>query len=182
MQKSLGVKDIEDIINPFEINLVTSENKPKLYFIYRMNKQNPYINYLIHYNTGISGETTIGHWVALVIDNINKTANFFDSYGRFPDDSLNLISKEYRKKTKQNQRDIGEFMYTLLDEGYELRYNDKQYQKISNNINTCGRWVATFIVFINQGGKEENFEKFINKLKKIFSIKNNDELIVKLTE
>lgn len=182
MQKSLSYFDIEKIVEPFKIHLVMAENKAKLYFIYRMNKNQDYINYLIHYKTGIKGDNTVGHWVALVLDNKNKTANFFDSYGRFPDDSLEFISEKYRIETDQNQRDIGEFMYNLAEEGYELRYNDKQYQKIGYNINTCGRWVSTFIIFINKGGKEENFEQFINKMKNIFSIKMNDKLIVKLTE
>ena len=181
MEKSLSYYDVIKILGKIKVHLVTADNKAKMYFIYRMNRKKRYINFLIHYKTGINGDIDIGHWVGLVIDNKNKVVTFFDSYGRFPDDSLELISKEYRIRTNQNRRDIGEFMYSLGEEGYELRYSEKQYQKVSNNINTCGRWVAFFMIFLNDGGKEENFYEYVNKLKKLLMCKSKDELVVKIT-
>lgn len=75
-----------------------------------------------------------GHWVCLMKrDNIIE---FFNSYGGFPDDSLDKIPLQFRKKTGQEYPLLS---LLLLNSPYELEYNEFSFQKKNKNIKTCGR-------------------------------------------
>jgi len=182
MNRSLSYQEICKIIqNDNCTYLVTAKEKSKMYFVANANKCN-YINFVIHYQTNNTEKIIDGHWVSLVIDKVNKIIYFFDSYGRFPDDSLNDIKPWYRIETNQNQRDVGEFMYEMSQLGYGLKYNEHKLQKYKDGVNTCGRWVGLFCLFINNGYDEEDFFEYVDQLKYNNNFKNLDQVSIFLTE
>jgi len=76
-----------------------------------------------------------GHWVAIFLLD-NNTIEFFNPYGGWPDDSLKHISKEFRDKTYQDKPYLS---LLLLNSPYELTYNEFKFQKMKDDIKTCGR-------------------------------------------
>jgi hypothetical protein len=79
-----------------------------------------------------------GHWCCLwKLD--NNTVSFFNSYGGFPDDTLDFIPEHFAQISNQNYP----YLSLLMDRcPYELTYNEYEYQKHGKNIKTCGRWVT----------------------------------------
>lgn len=180
--KSLSYGDIVRIAEVSNIHLVTAKDKQRIYFIIRMYPNERFCNFVIHYQTGSEGGILMGHWVCMVVDKSEKKITFFDSYGRFPDDSLKSIEREYREITYQNQRDIGEFLANMMEEGYKIYYNEHKFQKLGPGINTCGRWVAIFLNYMNRGYDGEKFKRYIEIMLNSYNIKNKDSLSVILTE
>ncbi len=181
MDKSLSYDDIKKIFNN-NVYLVTSKDKAKMYFLSNASVK-PYTNFVIHYQTSDDNNNHFGgHWVCLVVSRVNKEVFFFDSYGSFPDDSLNKIPEWYRIQTNQNQRDVGIFMSEMAADGYKLHYNQHKLQKLNPGINTCGRWVGTFMKFINEGYDEEDFFEFVKFIKKEYKLKDFDSVTLFLTK
>lgn len=79
-----------------------------------------------------------GHWCCLwKLD--DDTVSFFNSYGGFPDDSLEYIPEHFARISNQNHP----YLSLLLDiSPYKLTYNEHAYQKKGKNIKTCGRHVC----------------------------------------
>ena len=56
--------------------------------------------------------------------------------------NLNYYNKSFRKKTHQDHRYLTKLLYKFsLNPKNEVHYNELRTQKLSNNINTCGRHV-----------------------------------------
>lgn len=110
-----------------------------------------------------------GLWVGLV--NKPKTIYFFCSYGYFPDDHLHYTNVKFRKS---NNMDYGYLSYLLLHTNKTIDYNDKQLQKVDNNINTCGRWVG---MFFRLNKSNNAFSKIFMKVPQ----DKRDKLITELT-
>jgi hypothetical protein len=84
-----------------------------------------------------------GHWTAIIKRN-NKTVEFFDSYGQIPDDVLNHIPLEFRKKTNQDYPYLSRLLW---ESPYNIEYNEHHFQKHDKNIKTCGRFAALRVIF-----------------------------------
>jgi hypothetical protein len=119
-----------------------------------------------------------GHWVCLTKH--GNLIEYFNSYGNLgkpnskmgmPDTELEFISKEWAKESGQDHRYLSDL---LMDEScdYELSYNDHPFQKMTNEVSTCGRWVGLRILL-----KELPLEVF----KDLFYGKHSDDLITFLT-
>lgn len=112
-----------------------------------------------------------GHWCCVVKD--NKRYSFFDSYGEFIDEQKKHI------KDKKNISNINYIKKLLLDKakkGYTIDYNDFQFQKLSDNIKTCGWWCILRILYkhlIN-----DDFILLIKNIKKQFKKLTFDDLCV----
>lgn len=104
-------------------------------------------------------EPRFGHWCALV--KYGNTVEFFDPYSGYPDNVLDFIPKDFKKKSKQNYPYLTKLLYECP---YEIEFNDHKYQKKSDKINTCGRHCACRILFKNLDLKE--YDKMIKKLSK----------------
>lgn len=109
-----------------------------------------------------------GHWCC-VFKQTNDTIEFFNPYGGFPDDSLELIDPEFRKQSNQDFPYLSCLMY---ESPYNISINLNQFQEVSPDIKTCGRWCAVRMIFRNDD---------IKTFKKIFKNKNGDSLITLLT-
>lgn len=107
----------------------------------------------------------IGHWVSIVIDNINKTIMYYDSFGDEPknkDEFINDI-KKFKK---------------YINEKYQLKINRIKNQNV--NSNNCGYFAIYFIDNILR--KNKSFRKATNfnsieGEKKIYLLKQKFNMI-----
>jgi hypothetical protein len=109
-----------------------------------------------------------GHWCCL-FKTIDGGIEFFNPYGGYPDDSLNHVPMDFRKKSNQY---LPYLSYLLLNSPYELSYNEHKFQKYGKNIKTCGRWCAMRLLC-----RHLSLEQF----SKIFKNKNGDKMVTLLT-
>ena len=75
-----------------------------------------------------------GHWVCMIKK--NNHIHYFDPYGNGPDNILNTLSEQKKDELDQETPKLTNL---LKDSGYTIDYNIYPYQKVGNNINTCGR-------------------------------------------
>ncbi len=82
-------------------------------------------------------QPNFGHWTCCLRTHDDKSNNlieFFDSYNTIPDKEFNFIPEQFKK---------AHYLSRLLKESpYELSYNNHKFQKMKEDINTCGRWCA----------------------------------------
>lgn len=129
----------------------------------------PYDNVIILYIfNNDENNNIIGHWVCLLKTKKN-TVEYFNSYGKMPDDELNDIPYNYRYKTDQIEKKISKLMKYSK---YNLEYNEKQLQKLDYKTATCGYYVILRLLLHKM--KLEDFQKLFN------GSKDNDKLVVKL--
>lgn len=100
---------------------------------------------------------TYGHWIGLIRNKKKRTIEFFDSYGGAPDSQLKYNTPQKNKKLEQDKKYLTNL---LADSNYKIIYNKEKLQKLKDNNNVCGRWVAVRIQF-----KDMDLEKFINLFK-----------------
>lgn len=114
------------------------------------------INYLSKKN--------FGHWVGL--HKKDNVITFFDSYGDIPDDQIQFIPKKYRIESMQDFPYLIKLMKKWKDEkpGREIHFNDEQFQRYSEKIQTCGRWVGLFLRYANDY-LIEDFIHIMNEVK-----------------
>lgn len=74
-----------------------------------------------------------GHWCCLI--NHKKKVIFFDPYALMPDDQLQFTNIKFRN---ENNMRLPYLTYLLYKCKKQIDYNDKQFQKMDENINTCG--------------------------------------------
>jgi hypothetical protein len=179
LEYELSKQDIEEIANQ-RITIITAQNKTIILnsiFNTPINKHNT--PYLVHYQTDNHGRTIVGHWACMIINKYNKTVYWFDSYGIFPDDELDFIPYSYRRITNQKNRYIGNFLYTLMNRGYKISYNDKQLQRLGDGIATCGRYCALFIAL--QPITPEDFVAYLNEFKPSKYPNGYDDIVTIIT-
>lgn len=90
----------------------------------------------------LTGEN-YGHWTCIFKIN-NNTLEFFDPYGIYPDHELNFKMDKYFRKI--NNQDYPHLTFLLLDSGYNISFNEIQFQDKKKNIATCGRHVSLRLI------------------------------------
>jgi hypothetical protein len=98
-------------------------------------------------------EENNGHWTAIKYS--NERITFFDPYGFSLD---KVYSLAYFDNHVSNGRNY--LMELINQSGLTFEWNTVRFQKMSNNINTCGRWSSIFIRFHYLSLLE--FEKLFN--------------------
>lgn len=86
-----------------------------------------------------------GHWTCLI--RIKGNLIFFDSYGIYPDDELNFVSRMTNRLLGNKYNVIRGLMKSS---GLKTQYSKTKYQKEGGHINTCGRWVCIAINMLFQ--------------------------------
>lgn len=112
-----------------------------------------------------------GHWTVCFMYPDNRTVEFFDSYGYFPDSEMSFIPKDIQKEYKEN------FPYLcklLLNSGYKVVYNNNQLQSKKDGINTCGRHVVSRLMY-----RDVPIEDYVKMIKN--SGKSADDFVTKIT-
>jgi hypothetical protein len=144
MDKALSNYEISAALNN-EVRVIKYEDLPYFHNIAEL--LFPYgccvINYPIEVDTG--------HWVAVFYSKNSqrrKIVEFFDPYGMFPDDEF-LFSKS----NKTNPHYLAQI---LLTSPYPIEYNEIDYQKKMNGVDTCGRHVINRLLHRNLTMKKYN--------------------------
>ena len=109
----------------------------------------------------IEQKLNLGHWCCITRDNHNFC--FFDSYGYGPIQNLNFITKRMNKMLGQDRQDFSGLFSGLKKASYELEHNKKKFQKVSSDINTCGRHVIVFIGKWIQGTNLQEYQKWLEQ-------------------
>jgi hypothetical protein len=104
--------------------------------------------------------TNIGHWCCIVKNN-NKLC-FFDPYGKVIDSE---ISDFYNNSDYYNGGQKRLIELFLLSKYTKFEYNDMQLQKMSKNINTCGRHCVYFIYCVRNGYTLDQYLKMMTNFK-----------------
>ena len=115
-----------------------------------------------------------GHWV-LIFKLDNKSIEFFNPYGGYPDDSLLYIDRQFRQESNQLFPKLSQL---LLDSPYELNYNEFPFQQKKADIKTCGRHCVVRLA--NREYEIYEYKKILDK----FSKKNNlnyDQIVTYIT-
>jgi len=88
----------------------------------------------------------VGHWVCLTRYNDHGTNTFcyFDSYGKPPDYQLKYVPKIFKSFLDEDKNEISRLLKTIDSNYSNVIYNSFPLQSTKNNVNTCGRWVASF--------------------------------------
>ena len=117
-----------------------------------------------------------GHWICIIryIKNNVPTLEFFDSYGFFPDDEKNLISKEFLRNSNQKYNKIAELLLEASNR-YNVEFNDYKLQKKSSDIATCGRHVISRIILKNLDIDE--YHEFLSSFKS-YGLKPDDVVTI----
>jgi hypothetical protein len=91
-----------------------------------------------------------------------KNIIWFDSYGIYPDNELNFVSKVKNKLLGQGNNQLQRLMHTSKNFMLEPLYSKTKYQQHGDNINNCGRYCAWFIMMINLGYDLKSMKEFID--------------------
>jgi hypothetical protein len=114
------------------------------------------INYLV--------EKNFGHWVGLYMDDFGNIT-FFDSYGKMIDVAREYIPMKYRVESNQDYPYLSKLILDYMDRTKKsVSYNDEQFQRYSERIQTCGRWVGLYFRYCSDLDVE-SFENMINNIR-----------------
>jgi len=113
-----------------------------------------------------------GHWVCICKN--NDEISYFDPYGNRPSENFKWNSNTTNNELQQDKRSI----LNLFDSSnIPVFYNDFRYQKMENDINTCGRHVSFFIINNQQYGRSlDDYHDLMNYLKTTFKL-NYDQIV-----
>lgn len=114
-----------------------------------------------------------GHWVCLI--KRGNVIEFFNSYGGYPDTSLDYIPMHFREISNQVYPILSLLLY---ESPYELEYNEFQFQKKSKDIKTCGRHCVVRILLKDLDIYQ--YKSFLDNIRKNTKL-NYDEIVTLLT-
>jgi len=113
-----------------------------------------------------------GHWLALA--RYNNKIIFFDPYGGKIDSQLNWNSQQTQQALGQSQPLLSNLCNNT---NMDVIYNPVDYQKESQDVNTCGRHVCFFIMNMLKYDRDLNqYYKMMQKLKKQTGM-NYDQIV-----
>lgn len=105
-----------------------------------------------------------GHWVSVA--RYGKTILYFNSYGSAWDTDKNrFIPRLVRIILGQNTNDLTRLFKQAEKDGYKIVYNKKRLQKLSPDIQTCGRWVVFQRHFALMGYNLSQFQDKVEMLR-----------------
>ena len=104
-----------------------------------------------------------GHWCGIM--RYGNIIEYFDPYGLKISSELDLNSEKKNEELGQEQK----WLNNLLTESigrWNIIYNKFDFQKLNNNIMTCGRWTCLRILKMQEGYDLNKFINYIKELKK----------------
>jgi len=114
---------------------------------------------IILYQTNTEGDSAYGHWVAL-FRTAKGGAEFFDSYGTYPDDDLSQTIY----KDCDSCDYLSQLLLKYMDNGGVVEYNDHKLQGPTTA--TCGKHV--FARLLNKDMPIDDYKTHLDQLKKIY--------------
>ena len=138
---------------------------------------------VILFETIRNEHSSIGHWTALIrtlTDDRDPSINFFDSYGIKPDLQKNKIDSKFMEMIDMTNNYLTNLLYNADKYTNDvIEYNEKHFQQLIPNINTCGRHCVLRIILKDLSMNE--YQKFIDNLRNQFK-KPVDEIVTILTD
>tara|TARA_R110001632_G_scaffold154191_1_gene272262 strand:+ start:519 stop:1079 length:561 start_codon:yes stop_codon:yes gene_type:complete len=104
-----------------------------------------------------------GHWVS--VSRRGKVIEYFNSYGSAPDADWRFIPRMVRIILGENTNDLTRMFKQAKKDGFKVVYNKKRLQKLSPNIQTCGRWIVFRRHLAEMGYDLGEFQKKIEQLR-----------------
>jgi len=101
----------------------------------------PYKNFIILY----LWDPSYGHWNCILKH--PDRIEFFDPYGgdhNIPDKNLDKVNDHVKKITNQDQPYLTKLLY---DANMPIEYNNYKFQKLADDIKTCGRHCIVRVLF-----------------------------------
>lgn len=135
---------------------------------------------VLFFITSEQGVNMVGHWLCIFYDQEQNTINHFDSYGIYPDDEEEYLSKNIGIKLKEN----GPLLMPLLqkaneEKGTKIFYNNVKIQQMKADVDTCGRYVIARLIHKNLSNQQ--FIQFLNQLKTEYNVKTYDDAVTQYT-
>lgn len=152
---SLDAHDLEKIASPHKIKIILYQELHNIKDTDELFSEVD--NIIVLYRTTMD----YGHWISLL--NYDDHIEYFDSYGKKPDYSLDISNGSLRH---MNGRVIPHIQ-ALLEQASLLNkkkiiYNKIQMQSKHHHVNTCGRWSALRIK-LRHLSLHEFQNKFLNQ-------------------
>lgn len=166
MDVALSNEDIERLLNG-RCNIVLYPNIHKFETLEQL--LYPYDSCVLLFQS----KPNYGHWVC--ITKHENDIEFFNSYGGYPDDSLNYINKKYAEESGQ---DYPYLTKLFLDSGLNLFYNEYKFQEKNKDIKTCGRHCVVRI--IHKMYDIYQYKEILDELCEIYG-SNYDGIVTMLT-
>lgn len=115
-----------------------------------------------------------GHWTCVFkVD--NRTLEFFNPYGGFPDDALERIPQDFSLVSNQNHTYLSKL---FIESPYNLTYNQYPFQKEEEDIRTCGRHCVVRLLCRQM--TLDGYYVFMRQLSQILNM-DFDEIVTILT-
>ncbi len=108
-----------------------------------------------------------GHYIC-VFERPGGSIEVFDSLGYVPDDELDFIPSEFRKRSNQ---DHSWLLVLLQRSGRRVEYNEVPLQRDEPGVATCGRWCIWRIA---------NRDMPLKRFQALFRGPSGDELVARL--
>ena len=119
-----------------------------------------------------------GHWQLLLRN--NNVFEFFDSYGDEPKTIIKFITKKMNQYLGNDyNKDMGHILKSIKPTD-KLIINEYEFQSDTNDVNTCGRWVASRIINFMLGMDNKEYINWFKQIKKQNPRLKNDEIISEL--
>ena len=122
----------------------------------------------------VESQENRGHWTACLRYN-DGTIEQFDSYGGKIDSEMKYISIVKKTQLGEENNELGDIL-----KGYKVVVSKYKFQKLNDNIDTCGKWTLLRILMFVLGGMEiDQFTTWFKNLAKSQGC-SNDELVCRL--
>lgn len=119
---------------------------------------------------------TQAHWCCCYFN--SEGFNFFDPYGIIIDNEINEITQNNPTYANDYYRNGTKRLIELIINGDygKINYNEHKLQDMKADINTCGRWCATRLIY-----KEYSLKDFVDLLNKYKRNRTLDDLVCDIT-
>jgi hypothetical protein len=121
-----------------------------------------------------------GHWTCLVRYD-EKTLVWFDSYGLAPDQEFDFIPVKMQEILDEQAKPLTRLLKNFKSIGGKYNYNTIKFQQQIDGINTCGRWVTSYLYAFLHGFSLKQFQNEMIMEKQQSGL-TYDEVVVQCTK
>lgn len=121
-----------------------------------------------------------GHWVCVL--RYGDTIEYFNSYGKKYDADWGFVGRMMRVILGQQNNDMSRLMSQAKKDKWKTVWNNVAYQKLSPDVQTCGRWCVFRIETMKIGYNLDEFHTLIEKLKNESGGSSADWVVSKYVE
>jgi hypothetical protein len=120
----------------------------------------------------LESELNSGHWVVLLRDGM--TIEYFNSYGLKPSKELEYNSDLVNQQLDQDTKHLDILFKKALKSGFKIVYNKRRFQKMTDEVATCGKHVILRIIMFTEHGLDlRKYTSFFDRLSKEMDLPND---------